>query len=226
MERSIKTARKTCYYKVLGVRVRAGQEEIRSAFRYLAMKWHPDRNPGNPKAAERFREVLTAYETLIDPKARGKYDRVHGHRRSKQAAPSGYSWTDLHSEGGGEAASFDEIFQDVFGMGRPKVRTRHGSDLRFDIQVPRSSLGSGCHEEISYERLVFCRNCNGNGASRVGCARCGGSGEHEETCSLRVWVPAGVEDGARIRVAGGGDSPYPSVSPGDLIILLHIIDNC
>ncbi len=225
MERSIKTKRGICYYKVLGIQVRATPDQIRSAFRYLAKKWHPDRNPENPKAAERFREVHTAYATLIDPATRGRYDRIRGYRGLKRKHEQ--SWTDLHSdERGGEASSFDEIFQDVFGMGRPKVRTQHGCDLRFDLQVGRCSLGEGRHEEISYERIVFCRNCNGNGSTRVGCAQCAGTGEHEEVCTLRVWIPAGIQDGTRIRVAGGGDSPYPAIPPGDLILLVHVIENC
>lgn len=223
MERVVKSKKQICYYKVLGIQVRATREQIRSAFRYLAKKWHPDRNPGNPEAARRFREVLTAYETLIDPSMRGKYDRVHGHNARKRKAET--SWTDLHSdEKGGEAASFDEIFQDVFGIGRPKVRTIHGSDLRFDIQVSRSSVFDGRHEEISYDRLIFCRNCNGNGSTRAGCSQCGGAGEHEESCTVRVWIPAGIQDGTRIRIAGGGDFPYKSYPPGDLILLVHVID--
>ena len=119
---TLKSQRKiTCHYKTLGISVRASQEEIRSAFRYLAMKLHPDRNPGNPVAAERFREVRKAYETLKDPAARGKYDRIRGYRKSRENY-SDSSWTDIHSEGG-EASSFDEIFQDLFGIGKRQVRT-------------------------------------------------------------------------------------------------------
>ena len=123
--------KKTCYYKTLGISVRASQEEIRSAFRYLAMKLHPDRNPGNPMAAERFREVRKAYETLKDPAARGRYDRVRGYRKARERF-SDSSWTDIHSEGG-EASSFDEIFQDLFGIGKRHIRREHGSDLRFRL---------------------------------------------------------------------------------------------
>lgn len=225
MERQVKTRKKICHYKVLGIQVAATREQIRSAFRYLAKKWHPDKNPGNLKAAERFREVLTAYETLINPAMRCRYDRIHGYRGAKRRPEP--SWTDLHSdERGGEAGSFDEIFQDVFGIGRPKIRTRRGCDLRFDVQVARSSLGRGRDEEISYERLVFCRNCNGNGTSRAGCPRCGGIGEHEEICTLRVWIPEGIQDGTRIRVPGGGDIPSTTLPPGDLVLLVHVIENC
>lgn len=224
MKRSIKAHRNTCYYKVLGINVRASEEEIRSAFRYLAMKWHPDRNPDNPKAAERFREVFTAYQTLINPAMRGRYDRKKGYRKPDRKHHA--SWTDLHAEDSGEASSFDEIFQDVFGIGRPKVRTRHGCDLRFDIQISRSSLSIGHHEDIAYERLVFCRVCKENSADRMTCPQCAGSGETTEVCSLRIWIPPGIQDGTRIRVAGGGDIPLSSIPPGDLILLVHVVENC
>jgi len=225
LERQVHRKKKICYYKVLGIQVAATQEQIRSAFRYLAKKWHPDKNPGNSRAAERFREVLVAYETLINPAMRSRYDRNNGHRGARRK-PEPY-WTDLHSdEKGGEAASFEEIFQDVFGFGRPKVRTQRGCDLRFDVQVARNSLGGGRQEEISYERLVFCRNCNGKGVSRAGCPRCGGTGEHEEVCTLRIWIPEGILDGTRIRIPGGGDSPSAGFPPGDLVLLVNVIENC
>ena len=213
--------KKTCYYKTLGITVRASQEEIRSAFRYLAMKLHPDRNPGNPKAAERFREVRKAYETLKDPAARGRYDRQNGHRKQKERFADS-AWTDLHSEGG-EAASFDEIFQDLFGIGKRHIRTSHGRDLRFDLQIPRSSLkDGGFHEDINYVRMAFCR-CH-NGSIRSGCRLCGGIGEIEEACSLRVWIPAGIANGTRIRVSGAGEAVVPATAPGDLVLLVQIIE--
>lgn len=223
METRAKVRNKICCYKILGISVRATQNEIRSAFRYLAMKLHPDRNPGNPVAAERFREVRRAYETLKDPASRGKYDRLRGYRKSRRNADS--SWTDIYSEGG-EASSFDEIFQDLFGIGRREVRTSRICDLRFDLQVARGALlNGGFHEEISYVRTVFCRNCN-NGGRRSGCELCGGAGEREESCSLRVWIPAEVADGTRIRVAAAGDFLFPALSPGDLILLVQIVEGC
>ncbi|MDR3556848.1 MAG: DnaJ domain-containing protein [Syntrophobacteraceae bacterium] len=223
MKQQAGARKKTCYYKTLGISVRATQQEIRSAFRYLAMKLHPDRNPGNPSAAERFREVRKAYETLKDPAARGRYDRLNGHRKQKERFADS-SWTDIHSEGG-EAASFDEIFQDLFGIGKRHVRTRHGSDLRFDLQIARSSLqNGGFHEEISYVRMVFCQ-CY-NGAKRSGCRLCGGIGEIEESCSLKVWIPAGIANGTRIRLSGAGDATVAAAPPGDLVLFVYIIEGC
>lgn len=225
METEAKVRRKTCYYKILGIPIRATQEEIKSAFRYLAMKLHPDRNPGNPVAAERFREVRKAYEVLRDPASRGKYDRIRGYRKSRRnLSENASSWTDLHNDGG-EASSFEEIFQDLFGIGKRQVRTNQTCDLRFDLQISRSSLSNGgFHEEISYVRTVFCRNCD-NGRTTT-CRVCGGSGQNEESCSLKVWIPAGIMDGSRIRVAGAGDILLTSSSPGDLILLVRIIEGC
>ncbi len=222
MEPRLRARKITCHYKTLGISVRASQDEIRSAFRYLAMKLHPDRNPGNPVAAERFREVRKAYETLKDPASRGKYDRIRGYRKSREHYCRS-SWTDIHSEGG-EVSSFDEIFQDLFGIGKRQVRTTHGCDLRFDLQISRSSLGNGgFHEEINYVRTIGCRQCN-NGIRRSGCQLCGGIGEREEACLLRVWIPAEIENGTRIRVAGAGDVLLPAAAPGDLILLVQIIE--
>ncbi len=222
LEPQPKAGKRNCYYKTLGISVRASRDEIRSAFRYLAMKLHPDRNPGNPAAAARFREVRKAYETLNDPASRGRYDRIRGYRRSRENF-SDSSWTDLHSEGG-EVSSFDEIFQDVFGIGKRQVRTSHGSDLRFDLQISKSSLqNGGFHEEISYVKMAWCRQCN-NGARRSGCQLCGGIGELEEACSLKVWIPAGIVNGTRIRVAGAGDAALPSAAPGDLVLFVQIIE--
>jgi len=222
LEPQVRARNKTCYYKTLGISVRASHQEIRSAFRYLAMKLHPDRNPGNTMAAERFREVRKAYEILKDPAARRKYDRVRGYRKSRKTY-SDSSWTDIHNAGG-EASSFDEIFQDLFGIGKRHVRTSHGCDLRFDLQISRSSLqNGGFYEEISYMRMVYCRHCN-NGSRSSGCQLCGGIGECEEACSLRAWIPVGIVDGTRIRVAGAGDAILPAAPPGDLIVLVQIID--
>ena len=215
---------KICFYRILGIPVRATQDEIKRAFRRLALRWHPDRNAGDPKAAERFKEALRAYETLIDPKARGKYDRSQGYRGQRNK--SSYS-RDFEESRDGSATSFEEIFEEAFGIRGKRVRKPHGCDLRFDLQVPRSSIVDGLHEEISYGRVVFCRNCVGNGGhgrASGNCEKCLGLGELEETRSVRVFIPPGSPNGTRLRVEGAGDYPNPGNPPGDLVILVHIIE--
>jgi molecular chaperone DnaJ len=212
------------FYKVLGVSVRASQEEIKSAFRMLAMRWHPDRNCGDPDAADRFRKALEAYETLVDPEKRGQYDRS---RRKRNGKSNGGSRR-REQEVPGEADDFyREVLKDAFGIDIELFRQDRGYDLRFDLQVPRSALAAGTYEQIFYKRWVFCSRCNGDGRKRTvrSCSSCNGNGEMEEDCSLRVWVPAGSEQGARLRFSGAGDRLTPNRPPGDLVILLHVVED-
>ncbi len=213
---------KTCYYKILGIPIRATEEEIKRAFRLLAMRWHPDRNPDDPRAAERFREVLSAYETLVDPTTRWRYDCARGYEKSKKK--KGPKRSD-HQDGDGEA-SFEDVFQEFFGIDHRIERSNRGIDLRFDLQLPKSAIVAGMFEEIDYSRVVFCLDCIGRGRKRPlrSCERCKGKGELEEACKVRVWIPPGSLEGTRLRVQGGGDCLSPGGQPGDLIVLLHVIE--
>ena len=213
---------KVCYYKILGVPARASQEEIKRAFRLLALRLHPDCNPLDPEANGRFRQILEAYETLSDATRRARYDTLRGYRRRPKRTPG------LHREEAvGTGDSFQDIFKEAFGVQFEAPGAVRGSDLRFDLQVPRSVAARGAYERIRYERRVFCPDCCGNGR-RVPlptCGVCHGSGELEELCSLRVWIPAGVSQGARLRIAGAGDRPSAQGRAGDLVILLHVVEN-
>ena len=211
-----------CYYKTLGISVQSSQDEIKSAFRLLALRWHPDKNPGDPRADARFKEVMEAYETLSDPSRRSVYDKLKGHRKAKNYS----NRCTYEHESNGAGSSYREILEEAFGFQSVKIRERAGSDLRFDLQVSRSAADKGTHEWIDYSRVVFCRKCMGNGRRRPvpSCDRCRGEGEIEEACSRRVWVPAGSKQGSRLRISGGGDHPSLTSRPGDLVIYLHIID--
>lgn len=213
---------KSCYYKILGVSVRASQEEIRRSFRMLALRWHPDRNPQDPRAAERFREALEAYETLIDPSRRGQYDRSRGYGKGRARGKSAHGSAEDRAK-----RSYRDIVEDVFGFQFEKtIDSRSGYDLRFDLQVTRSSLGEGFYEQIDYVRSVFCKECFGNGrrSPAQSCRQCYGTGEIEEECSIRVWIPAGAENGSRLRIHGAGDWRSPGRMPGDLVVLIVIIE--
>ncbi len=210
-----------CYYKILGLSHRAGQDEIKKAFRILAFKWHPDRNPQDQQAGGHFRTLVEAYETLVDPAARGRYDRVMGYERIKGKTRSG----SFYGEHDG-SVSLDDILRECFGIHPRGSRASPVYDLRFDLQVARRSLREGRHEEISYSRRVLCEKCGGNHRSFKGttCAGCAGSGEKDEVCTVRVWIPQGSEDGTRLRVAGGGDEIRETGRRGDLVVVLHVVD--
>ena len=213
-----------CYYRILGIPLRASQEEIKKAFRSLALRWHPDLNPGDPRAAERFREALDAYETLIDKSRRWKYDQLRNNGRARGTPHQHRHDADAPREETG-FNSLDEILQDVFGLKFERRRWRKGTDLRFDLQIPKANALRGTSEEIVYHRLVFCDRCHGNaGLSSYGaCEGCSGKGEMEELCSLRISIPPGCEQGTRLTFHGKGDQPAPWIRPGDLVVFLHLI---
>ncbi len=187
----------------------------------LAMRWHPDRNPGDPGAAERFKEVLNAYETLIDPSTRWRYDRIRGYEKPRRKGSRRSYQTDEDGR-----SSFEDILQEFFGIDHRVARSNRGIDLRFDLQLPQSAVVDGMFEDINYLRVVFCRDCIGRGRKKPlrSCERCKGKGELEEVCNVRVWIPPGSREGTRLRVQGGGDCLLPGSQPGDLIVLLHVIE--
>jgi molecular chaperone DnaJ len=211
---------KFCYYKILGISDRANQDEIKRAFRLLALRWHPDRNPEDPRACERFKEALEAYETLIIPARRSQYDRSRGYQKPRKKP----GYRSYEAEGNGRGASFEDALHEAFGIQPGRRVVRGNSDLRFDLMVSPAVLTGGIQEEISFTRMVFCETCVGNGRkSKVGlCNACGGTGQREENCSIYIQVPPGSRDGTRLRIVGAGDRIYPGIAPGDLVILLHI----
>jgi DnaJ-class molecular chaperone len=208
-----------CFYKILGVSTQASQEEIRRAFRLLALRWHPDRNPDHPGAARRFQEAFAAYETLMDPIKRRRYDRANGYRKKDRQRHSNWGPEDVAQP------SIEELLREMFGITPVPWREGRVCDLRFDIQVPHRLLDAGTMEHIQYERRVLCKECSGG--VRKGradrCESCGGSGEAFESCALDVWIPAGSEEGKRIRIPGMGDLTGGNKCPGDLVVLVHVI---
>ena len=214
----------SCYYKILGVSVRASQEQIKKAFRELAFRLHPDRNPRSSSAAEQFRRILEAYEILTNPATRNDYDQRRG-----LAAKGGAAARNGKAEC--RYSPRDEILREFFGVSLDTlgVRGARNGDLRFDLQVSRGAAETGSYEWIDYHRLVYCRECrgkqrNGEKAAET-CRQCRGDGELEEKCSLRIRIPAGSRQGMRLRIPAGGDRLQPGDPAGDLVIFIHLVED-
>lgn len=252
------TVEKRDYYEVLGVDRGASLDEIKKAYRKLALKYHPDKNPGDPAAEERFKEAAEAYAVLSDEEKRSRYDR-YGH--SGVGGMGGFD--------PGQFADFGDILGDLFGFGdffgagrRRANRPARGNDLRFDLQIDFMDAVQGKEVSLDVPRVVTCATCHGSGAkpgtqpstcSGCGgrgqirysqgffamartCPQCGGAGKVIKdpcvTCSgagrvreekkIAVKIPAGVDDGSRLRVAGEGESGWNGGPPGDLYVFLSV----
>lgn len=157
------------YYEVLGIDRNAGESDIKAAYRKLAMKYHPDKNPGNKEAEESFKEAAEAYEVLRDSQKRAIYDK-YGHQGLEGSGFSGFSgFDDIFS-------SFGDIFEDFFGFGggrRSRSRANRGADLRYDLNLEFMDAAFGTETEIKVEKTESCPECDGDGCE---------PGKHPETC--------------------------------------------
>jgi molecular chaperone DnaJ len=255
---------KSDYYAVLGVSKSADKDEIKRAYRKLAKEYHPDRNPGDEQAEQKFKEIGEAYEVLGDEQKRAAYDRF-GHAAFEAGAGAGGGGPGGFGAGaggfGGFADIFDEMFGDMMG-GRRRGGGQRGADLRYDMEITLEEAFTGKDTTIEVPTSVPCGTCEGSGAAPgtqpVPCDMCGGDGRVraqqgffsiERTCpkcggvgkkienpcqtcqgtgreqrerTLQVNIPAGVEDGTRIRLAGEGEAGMRGAPPGDLYIFLGI----
>ncbi|STX50588.1 molecular chaperone DnaJ [Legionella busanensis] len=244
------------YYEVLGVNRNADDNEIKKAYRKLAMKYHPDRNPNDNDAEEKFKEIQSAYAILSDPQKRAMYDQ-YGHAGvSGGAGAGGFGF-------GGFGDVFEDIFENIFSGGRARQSRAHrGADLQFNVQLTLEEAAVGKQIEITVPRHATCQNCAGSGAkpgsspkncetcNGVGqvriqqgffsiqqtcpschgegkvitdpCTSCHGQGRVRESKKLTVKIPAGVDNGDRVRLSGEGEAGLHGGSPGDLYVQINI----
>jgi molecular chaperone DnaJ len=253
-------ANKRDYYEILGVSRSASADDIKKAYRRLAMKYHPDRTQGDKSAEEKFKEAKEAYEILTDEQKRAAYDQF-GHAASEGGFGGGHG-------GANFSDIFGDIFGDVFGMrggggsGGGRSRAQRGADLRYDLAITLEQAVAGKTLEIRIPTLAQCKTCNGSGArkgsSPATCTTCNGAGQVrmqqgffsiQQTCpdchgsgqvisnpcpdcrgegrrqeykTLSVKIPAGINDGDRIRLSGEGEAGSNAGPAGDLYVQIHI----
>lgn len=219
------------YYKVLGVEKRADIKAIKNAYRKLARKYHPDINPGDPMAEERFKDINEAYEVLSDPEKRSKYDLLGSNWNKVYTGPGGFKaggfpgfenfnfdFQNLKDIGG-----FSDFFKSFFGgkksssqqAVKKNIQPKKGRDITYPVELTLEEAFNGIEKNLQVQIQETCQVCNGEGNS---CSNCQGTGRSYKQRKISVKIPSGVKDGARVRVAGQGEPGIQDGSPGDLYL--------
>ena len=260
------------YYEVLEVTRTTTVEEIKRSYRKLAVKHHPDKNPDDPHAEERFKELGEAYDVLMDADKRAAYDR-YGHAAFAQgtgpsAGAGGFHdpfdiFREVFGQGGGGGGIFEQFFGGGSSGGRADRDGRQrGSDLRYDMQIKLEEAAFGCEKEIEISKLEACAKCEGRGAEEGSqaatcpschgrgqvissrgffqvsqtcpncrgtgqiiakpCRACQGEGRVENVSRIKLKIPAGIEDGSRLRSSGNGEAGIRGGPRGDLYVVIHV----
>ena len=247
------------YYEVLGVSRQCSSEELKVAFRKIAMDSHPDRHPNDPVAHERFKEASEAYAVLSDPERRRGYD-LFGHSAVGAGGPA-VDFSDMPF-----ADIFDTFFGGGFGARARRERSNRGDDLRYDMTITFDESFTGVEKQVEVSRLATCGRCAGSGAEpgtgqetcpgcggagqvrraaqsffgqvvttatcptcggagrllKSPCVECRGQGRVQQTKTLSVRIPAGVDTGSQIRISGEGEAGVRGGQPGDLYVVLRV----
>jgi molecular chaperone DnaJ len=262
------TSKKRDYYEVLGVGRDCSPEELKKAYRKLAIKYHPDKNPGDKEAEERFKEMAEAWEALSDPQKRAAYDQ-YGHAAFDPRARGGggggfHDPMDIFGQTFG-SQSMGDIFSSLFGQESESGGTSRGSDLRYDLEITLEEAVNGVEKHLTLTKPGICGECRGSGAEKGSrkvrcttcagrgrvifsggiirlekpcptckgngesiervCRHCGGEGRVNQTQTIQIRVPAGVNTGMRLRSAGNGEAGHRGGTAGDLYVVLHIQDH-
>ncbi len=256
------------YYEILEVSKNASGEEIKHAFRRLAMQYHPDRNPNNKEAEAKFKEINEAYEVLKDEQKRAAYDR-YGHQAFAAGGMGGGNpFGGFNFDFGGAAGGFADIFSEVFsefmggGRGRKQSYAQRGQDIRYNLSISLEEAFSGIEKEIKFPSTQTCETCHGHGTKdgkeAPVCPHCNGTGKIrlqqgffvvEQSCPqckgtgrlvkdacpdckgkgfinknkvIKVKIPAGIEDGTRMRIEGAGEAGTRGGTNGDLYVFITV----
>ena len=256
-------AGKKDFYEILGVNRDASDDELKKAYRKLAMKYHPDRNPDNPKAEEQFKEAKEAYEILSDAQKRTAYDQ-YGHAGVDPQAGMGGGFGGAGA--GGFADAFSDIFGDIFGGraggGGGRSNVYRGADLRYNLEISLEEAARGTETKIRIPTMEECVTCDGSGAKKgtevktcptcnghgqvrmqqgffsiqqtcpkchgtgkfvpTPCPDCSGAGRKKTHKTLSVKIPAGIDEGDRIRLSGEGEAGVNGGPNGDLYVQVHL----
>ena len=250
------------YYEVLGVSRDATRDAIKSAYRKLAVSFHPDRNPGDKGAEDKFKEAAEAYAVLSDPDKRAHYDRF-GHAGVGEQPFTGFDASIFGDFADVLGSMFG--FEGIFGGGRRRTGPERGADLRVAVGISFDEMSRGAERTLEIPREETCETCAGSGVADGGkpepcrmcggrgqvrsaqgffavlrscpncggrgevvtnpCAGCAGSGRVERRRQVAVKIPAGVEDGTRLRLAGQGEGGMRGGPPGDLYVVVRVAEH-